>query len=452
MGGDWTATWRGSTHLRLAVQSTIYHVLKEDTMYTLFTFFAFVLNFAFELRNWGLNHPTAATWAAAIVSMPIVFLLVLWLVVRPGVLSNYRLWKRKKDAWKYSQNQHIDQWKLIRGLFRFWRMGLTIRWISFGIWPEFSYRWIEWVDWRGMKRPVFHSKSLYVEYEIDWSTGKPFDKSNASWWKGEVEYVFTHRAWKNAWKNAICANWTPLMRVLWGWGRWTLVIFAIVGFILGPLPWFAGFFVPTAATTPESTQIAVAPTSAPHPTATSDPQIEVTTEGYALVVELDRDVPPSEFWRRVNEALSVSCDVCVWTPTIPIPEWVWNIIGNWEFTIVRLPRGMEGYIVAYQTPYGMAVQRVDDHFQPIGNAEPLAETEATIAARDRRFGIGYDNSGWDKPINGYRGDALVTVTESSNAPLIVEARGFAYNFRIWHVAVLIILIIIGVVAYRKIYY
>lgn len=420
-------------------------------MNILFTVLAFVLNLAFELRNWGLNHPTAATWVAAIVSVPLVFLLTLWLVVRPGILSNFTLWMREEDTYSPSLKKFVyGDWKFILLPFRFFLAQLVVRWGNFGITPELYHWWVEWRDWRGWNRPVFRMKKIFGMYEDDMESGKPPKWKSADYRVNDVEYIVAKRVWE--WnRRAIRVNWTPLMRVLWGWGWMTLVIFVIVGFILGPLPWLAGFFVPTSATMPAPTQVAVVPTSPPQRTATPV-QVEVTTEGYALVVELDRDVPPSEFWQRVNEALSASCDVCLWIPTIPIPDWVWNIIGDWEFTIVRLPEGMDGYIVAYQTPYGMAVQRVDDNFQQIGTPEPLAETEATIAALDRRFGIGYDNDGWDLPIDGYRGDVLVTVTTSINLPLIVEARGFAYNFRGWHIAIVIILIIVGVVAYRKIYY
>lgn len=299
--------------------------------------------------------------------------------------------------------------------------GLSYRWPFMAMAP----RWFQPEESR--------SRSLTV---VSWKEFRDTDDYVVRRWFKDDEYYLLVRY----------PNWTDQLRLL-------AAILSLVAIIAAGLWW--NFHPETmwsrVTATPAPTQIAAAPTRTPRPTATPAPEVEVTDSGNTLVVELDRDVPPSEFWRRINEALSASCDVCPSIPTIPIPDWVWDIVGDWEFTVVRLPEGMDGYIVAYQTPYGMAVRRVDDNFQQIGNPEALAETEATIAARDRRFGIGYDNDGWDLPINGYRGNTVLIVTELGDLAMIVESRGIVYNFRWWHIAVLIIVIIAGVVVYRRIY-
>lgn len=338
-------------------------------------------------------------------------------MIRRDAIAAYRVykwtqWSRGDEEWSHSN--------MARAM-----SGLNFTWPMLSLVPRFSLpgekEALEFV-----KEAEFEKRHNYAHRDQKWSADK------------EDYLIVRHR---------------------FAWGQTRAVFFLALFFVvlIGGGLWLNAHPVSAAEapTTPAPTQVvaptSVVPTSAPLSTATPAPEVEVTNEGDALVVDLDRDVPPSEFWRRVNEALNATCEFCPPIPTIPIPDWVWDIIGDWEFTIIRLPEGMDGYIVAYQTPYGMAVQRVDDQFDQIGNPEALAESEVTIAARDRRFGIGYSNKGWDKPINRYRGNTVLTVTESGGPAMIVEARGFAYNFRLWHIAVVIILIVVGVVVYRRIY-
>lgn len=420
------------------------------------TLLAFVLTVAFGVRFWALMNPGEATLGLALVGALLALEGMILLVVRPGVLSNYALWKREKDAWNDDNQRVYGDWKLVKGLFRFWRARLTVRWADMGIWPEFTHRWVEWLDWRSIKRPVLHSDTVYGTRQEGLERLEKYH--HPEWTIGEAQYALTYRPWEHNWRTALRVNWTPIMRVLWHWGRATLVIFAIVGFILGPLPWLAGFFKPGATPAPT----VIAPTSAPLPTATPEVEVVQPQGADVLVIDLDRDAPPGEVWDWLNDKLAG-----IPGPDIPVgwkpPQWLRDLF-LYDVAVIRLPEGMGGYVLVNWLPTtwkyetGLQFRLVNNYFQQIGDPVAVDTDEATVRAGDLQWGVAWSfEKGWDRLTRTARGQVYVIVNDrmdrSIDPVLLVGDIRWYEKVQWWHWTIGgALLLLIGYAIYRRLKY
>lgn len=202
------------------------------------------------------------------------------------------------------------------------------------------------------------------------------------------------------------------------------------------------------------------PTMEPLPTATPV-QIEVDEE--SIIIDLtDRPNSTNELIEWLNEQLSV-----VPIPTlpfdVPLPEWLIELFGFGDSAVIVMP-GQGQMLVTHVSVNG-------EHYMmftwfEIGNdglsRTPLAQTglikgrKATLTAGDYVWGLEYSPGNsighrWSVGSNA-KGNVVIFATNlnpRSGHEINIEPVGLAYNFRWWHLLILALVVIVGIVAYRK---
>ncbi len=222
---------------------------------------------------------------------------------------------------------------------------------------------------------------------------------------------------------------------------WIIVTPIVMTFWLNAHP---GAFVsaePTVTPAPTATQVAVS-TSAPRPTGT--PEIQVTDGGDSIIINLDEQAPSDALLEWINGLQGPDL------PGLPstLEEWL-NSLPWPEVAAIQMPEGMDGYVVVARWRDGFELVRLDQYGNPVGGPVALKDTkDFTLHARELKWGVRYNDK--FRVTNEGQGHIDVYVTESDEPPM---ATGYhMYNFRLWHIAIVIVLIIVGIVAYRKIYY
>lgn len=217
----------------------------------------------------------------------------------------------------------------------------------------------------------------------------------------------------------------------------------VVGLIAATLFWFSG----RSSATPEpiATQVAVEPTSTPRPTATPEPEVEVVDGGDSIVIDLDQQAVGDALLEWLNEHAKGTS-----IPTLsgPLVDWI-NSLPWPEVAAFEMPEGMDGFVVVARKSDGFELLRLDDKGNFVGGPIALKNTkEFTLHARELKWGVRYTDK--FRVTNESQGHIDVYVAESGEPTM---ATGYhLFNFRWWHIAVLIIVIIIGGVVYRRLTY
>lgn len=202
---------------------------------------------------------------------------------------------------------------------------------------------------------------------------------------------------------------------------------------------------PTVAPTAEYATPRPTPTGPTmEPLSTTTPEVEVTEGGESIVINLDQQAPGDALLEWINGLKGPDL------PALPtaLEDWL-NSLPWPEVAAIELPEGMDGFVVVARRGDGFELVRLDESGNLIGSPVALEEVNGlTLHARDLKWGVRYSDK--FRVTDESQGHIDVYVAESGEPTM---ATGYhLYNFRWWHVAVLIVLIIIGIVAYRKLNY
>lgn len=327
-------------------------------------------------------------------------------MIRRDAIVAYRVykwttWSHDDEEWSYS------------GMAKAMR-GLSFTWPMLSLVPRFSLpgekEALEFVE-----EAEFDKRNQYAHRDEKWRVGK------------EDYLIVRHR---------------------FAWGQtWTIFLLALLFVVLiGGGLWFNTH--PVAAevpTTPEPTQIAVQ-TSAPLPTPMPEPEVEIVDGGDSIVIDLDQQAVGDALLEWLNDHAK---GVSIPTLSGPLADWL-NGLPWPEVAAFEMPEDMDGFVVVARKGDGFELVRLEESGNLIGGPVALTDTkEFTLHARELKWGVRYSDK--FRVTNESQGHIDVYVAESGEPTM---ATGYhLYNFRWLHAAIaVIVLIIAGIVVYRRLKY
>lgn len=286
--------------------------------------------------------------------------------------------------------------------------GLRRRWTFMGLSP--------W--WSLGQRSNRHLALDVISWKVFVDT---LEYNRSFWYKDDEKYLLVRRP------DRTVLIWLTVIDIL---------LVSLLGAALG-----IGTFTAKPAATPVATQAAAIPTiqivtPRTRPTATPVPAVN----GDSIVIDLGQQAPGDALLQWINGLPGPNL------PALPsaLEDWL-NSLPWPEVAAIQLPEGMDGFVVVARWGDGFELVRLDQYGNPVGSPVALSGTkEFTLHARELKWGVRYSDK--FRVTDESQGHVDVYVAESGEPTM---AAGYhLYNFRWWHLLILVIVAMGIVAAYR----